>query len=34
VRYMFYYSKFNRDISDWDVSKVTDNDNIFNSMSF
>ena len=31
---MFYYGKFNRDISDWDVSRVQNMDYMFASSSF
>ena len=31
---MFAYSKFNGDISDWNVSKVTDTESMFLSSKF
>jgi hypothetical protein len=31
---MFYWSKFAGDISDWDVSKVTDMGGMFNNSQF
>jgi len=34
MSYMFYYSEFNNDISNWDVSKTTDMTSMFNFSSF